>query len=262
MARIKTFFGCSDLKTGALNIGYISLFANLLYLLLDIELILLFCVPQSQEKLALFGSYINETNTHSPAFPIILLATVASIYGVLASMLLLCGSLTANKKRVLWWLIYQPIAILSIIALTAYTIYLRCTSGKPFYHCPYLEWMYLFFLIALVIYIALHVYFFIVIIEFYLELKSQEPAPVVEDVEAKVGKEEELQLLESPKIENADETDKVIEEEKLTEEEKAGEEKADEPKKEKKSKCGKLNCTKDIFKCPSIGNCIGPDHFE
>jgi outer membrane biosynthesis protein TonB len=120
--------------------------------------------------------------------------------------------------------------------------------------------MYLIFLVALVLYIALHVYFFIVIIELYLELKAQEPAPVVEeDVEAKVGKEEELQLLETPKVENADETDKNADE-KPAEEEKPKEDA--EPKKEKKSRCGKLNCTKDIFKCPSIGNCIGPDHFE
>lgn len=119
--------------------------------------------------------------------------------------------------------------------------------------------MYLIFLIALVAYISLHIYFFIVIIELYLEIKAEEPAPAVEDdVEAKVGKEEELQLLESPKVEQTDETDKA--DEKAAEEEKPKED--EEPKKEKKSRCGKLNCTKDIFKCPSIGNCIGPDHFE
>jgi hypothetical protein len=101
MARIKTFFGCSDLKTGALNIGYISLFANLVYLLLDIELILIFCLPQSQEKASIFGGFVNEINTQSPAFPIILLALVASLYGVLASLLLLCGSLTVSSNAFL-----------------------------------------------------------------------------------------------------------------------------------------------------------------
>ena len=79
--------------------------------------------------------------------------------------------------------------------------------------------------------------------------------------QAKIGKEEELQLLETPKVENADETDKNADE-KPAEDEKPKENAAEEPKKEKKSRCGKLNCTKDIFKCPSIGNCIGPDHFE
>ncbi|XP_070499262.1 uncharacterized protein [Chironomus tepperi] len=258
MARIKTFFGCSDLKAGGVTIGYLSAFANFIYLILDVELVLLFNLPPSEDRRQYFGSYINEINTSSLAFPIVLFALVASFYGVIASLLLVCGSLCANRKRVLWWLIYQPIAILSIIALTAYTIYLRCTSGKPFFHCAIFESMYLIFLIALILYIALHVYFFIVIIELYLELKAQEPAPVVEeDIEAKVGKEEELQLLETPKVENADETDKNADE-KPAEEEIPKEE----PKKEKKPKCGSLNCTKDIFKCPSIGNCIGPDHFE
>lgn len=122
--------------------------------------------------------------------------------------------------------------------------------------------MYLIYYFALIAYIALHIYFFFVIVEFYGELKAAEPTPVVEDdVEAKIGKEEELQLLESPKVENADETDKAEEEKPVaTDEEKPKDE--DEPKKEKKSRCGKLNCTKDIFKCPSIGNCVGPDNFE
>lgn len=125
--------------------------------------------------------------------------------------------------------------------------------------------MYLIFLIVLVAYILLHVYFFIVILEYFLELKAQEPTRSLEDdIESKIGKDEELQLLESPKVENADETDKVAEGEEKTAdgEEKSGEEKADEQKKEKTSRCGKLNCTKNIFKCPKIGNCIGPDHFE
>jgi biopolymer transport protein ExbB/TolQ len=136
----------------------------------------------------------------------------------------------------------------------------RVNSEKAFFHCSILESLYLIFLISLVLYVILHVYFFLVVIELYLEIKAQEPAPVVEDVEAKVvAKEEELQLLESPKVETQDETDKV--EDKPAEEEKAKEE-GEEPKKEKKSRCGKLNCTKDIFKCPSIGNCVGPDNFE
>lgn len=80
-----------------------------------------------------------------------------------------------------------------------------------------------------------------------------------EDPEAKITKEEELQLLETPKVETADETDKK--EEEAAGEEKPKEEEA-EAKKEKKNRCGKLNCAKDIFKCPSIGNCVGPDHFE
>lgn len=120
--------------------------------------------------------------------------------------------------------------------------------------------MYLLFLITILAYVCVHIYFFIVVIELYLEIKAAEPTPVPEDPEAKIAKEEELQLLESPKLENADETDKK-EEEKPAEDEKAKEAEA-EPKKEKKPRCGKLNCTKDIFKCPSIGNCIGPDHFE
>lgn len=121
--------------------------------------------------------------------------------------------------------------------------------------------MYLLFLITILGYIAVHIYFFIVIIELYLEIKAAEPTPVPEDPEAKITKEEELQLLETPKVETADETDKKEEEKPAEEDVKTKEEEA-EPKKEKKSKCGKLNCTKDIFKCPSIGNCIGPDHFE
>jgi hypothetical protein len=124
--------------------------------------------------------------------------------------------------------------------------------------------MYLIYYFALIGYIILQVYFFTVIVELSLEIKAQEPAPEANDVEAKIGKEEELQLLESPKIENADETDqKGSEGEKPAEEEKPKEgTQEDEPKKEKKSRCGKLNCTKDIFKCPSIGNCVGPDNFE
>lgn len=118
--------------------------------------------------------------------------------------------------------------------------------------------MYLLFLITILAYVCVHIYFFIVIIELYLEIKAAEPTPVPEDPEAKITKEEELQLLETPKLENADETDKK-EDDKPAEDEKP---KDAETKKEKTPRCGKLNCTKDFFKCPSIGNCIGPDHFE
>lgn len=90
MARITTFFG-SDLKTGGTIIGYVSLFANLLYLLLDVEAILVFVLEQSNEKRELFGSFVNEINASSVAFPIILFALIASIYGVIASVLLICG---------------------------------------------------------------------------------------------------------------------------------------------------------------------------
>lgn len=118
--------------------------------------------------------------------------------------------------------------------------------------------MYLLFLVTILAYVGVHIYFFIVVIELYLEIKAAEPTPVPEDPEAKITKEEELQLLETPKVETADETDKK--EEEAAAEEKPKEEA--EEKKEKKNRCGKLNCAKDIFKCPSIGNCVGPDHFE
>lgn len=149
---------------------------------------------------------------------------------------------------------------MSIIALAVYTIYLRIVVEEKFYYCYIRESMYLLFLITILAYVAVHIYFFIVIIELYLEIKAAEPTPVPEDAEAKITKEEELQLLESPKVETTDETDKK-DDDKPADDEKPKEEEG-EPKKEKKSRCGKLNCTKDIFKCPSIGNCIGPDHFE
>lgn len=117
--------------------------------------------------------------------------------------------------------------------------------------------MYLLFLVTILAYVGVHIYFFIVIIELYLEIKAAEPSPVPEDAEGKITKEEELQLLETPKVETADETDKKDGE--ATGEEKSKEEEGE--AKEKKIRCGKLNCA-DIFKCPSIGNCIGPDHFE
>jgi flagellar biosynthesis/type III secretory pathway M-ring protein FliF/YscJ len=146
---------------------------------------------------------------------------------------------------------------LSILVLAVYTLYLRiAVSEKEFYHCWIKESMYLLFLVAILAYVGVHIYFFIVIIELYLEIKAAEPTPVPEDAEAKITKEEELQLLETPKVENSDETDKV--DEKPAEDEK----KEEAEKKEKKNRCAKLNCAKDIFKCPSIGNCIGPDHFE
>lgn len=96
MARIKSFFGCSDLKTGGLVIGWLSLFANIIYLVLDIELVLVFSLEQSEEKKSIFGAFVNEINTSSPAFPIVLFGVVASIYGILASALLLCGVLCVS----------------------------------------------------------------------------------------------------------------------------------------------------------------------
>ena len=113
---------------------------------------------------------------------------------------------------------------------------------------------------SLVLYIAIHVYFFIVIIELYLDLKAQEPAAVSEDVEAIVVKDEELQLLETPK--NADETDKA--EEKPTEDEKPKEEEAKEEA--AAAKTSKIRCPElpkcPSLKCPSWGNCVGPDNFQ
>jgi hypothetical protein len=97
MARVKSFFG-SELKTGGLVIGYVSLFANILYLILDVEAILVFVLEQSNEKRELFGSYVNEINASSIAFPIILFALVASLYGILASLLLICGVCTVRVQ--------------------------------------------------------------------------------------------------------------------------------------------------------------------
>jgi len=257
MARVKSFFG-SDLKTGGYIIGYVSLFANIIYLLLDIEAILVFVLEQSQEKKEIFGPIINEINASSVAFPIILFALVTSLYGVIASLLLICGVCTANRKRVLWWLIYQPIAILSILAIAIYSIIVRSNSEKAFFHCSILESIYLIFLISLILYVALHVYFFIVVIALYLEIKAQEPAIAAEELEVTVVKEEELQLLETPKA--ADETDQA--EEKPADEEKAKEE-AKEETKASRIRCPELPKCPSI-KCPSwsIGNCVGPDNFE
>jgi hypothetical protein len=97
MARIKTFFGCSDLKTGGLVIGYLSTLTNLIYLILDVEIVLLFNLPPSEERRQYFGSYINEITTSSPAFPIVLFALIASFYGVIASLLLVCGALYVSS---------------------------------------------------------------------------------------------------------------------------------------------------------------------
>lgn len=97
MARIKSFFG-SDLKTGGFIIGYVSLFANILYLILDVEAILVFVLEPSKEKQGIFGSFINEIDTSSVAFPIVLFALVASLYGVIASLLLICGVCTVRVQ--------------------------------------------------------------------------------------------------------------------------------------------------------------------
>jgi hypothetical protein len=90
MARVKSFFG-SDLKSGGLIIGYVSLFANILYLILDVVATLVFVLEPSQDKKSVFGESINALDTSSVAFPIVLFALVASLYGVIASLLLICG---------------------------------------------------------------------------------------------------------------------------------------------------------------------------
>lgn len=105
MARIKTFFGCSDLKTGGVIIGYLSALANFVYLILNVEFALLFNLPQGAEKQKYFGNFINEINPSSPAFPIVLFALIASFYGVIASLLLVCGALTVSSTAYLTFLI-------------------------------------------------------------------------------------------------------------------------------------------------------------
>lgn len=101
MARIKSFFG-SDLKTGGFIIGYVSLFANILYLILDVEAVLVSVLEHSNEKREIFGSFINsEINASSVAFPIILFALVASLYGVIASVLLICGVCSVSSTAFL-----------------------------------------------------------------------------------------------------------------------------------------------------------------
>jgi len=257
MARVKSFFGL-DLKTGGYIIGYLSLFANILYLILDVEAVLVTVLEQSNEKREIFGSFINQINASSCALPIILFALVAALYGAISSALLICGVCSANRKRVLWWLIYQPIAVLSVIAIAVYSIVVRANSPKPFYHCAFLETMYLIFLVTLILYVALHIYFFIVIIELYLQLKAEELAKVGAELEVVAVKEEELQLLEAPKAETADETDKP---EEKTEEEKAKEAEAKEETKTSKIRCPEVPKCPSL-KCPSWGNCVGPDNFE
>lgn len=102
MARIKSFFG-SDLKTGGFIIGYVSLFANILYLILDVEAVLVSVLEHSNEKREIFGSFINsEINASSVAFPIILFALVASLYGVIASVLLICGVCSVRVQLHSW----------------------------------------------------------------------------------------------------------------------------------------------------------------
>lgn len=154
----------------------------------------------------------------------------------------------------LWWLIYEPVAILSIIAIIVYSMVVRANSEKPFFHCSILESIYLIFLVSLLLYTILHVYFFIFIIELYLEFKAAEPAVVV-DPEACVVKDEELQLLETPKL-NADETDEP-------EAKKTDAEAQEDAKASKKIRCPELpKCPSVNLKCPSWGNCVSPDNFS
>lgn len=147
---------------------------------------------------------------------------------------------------------------MSILALAIYSIVVRANSKKYFFHCSILESIYLILLVSLILFIALHVYFFIVIIELYLEIKAAEPVPALEEPEVTVVKEEELQLLESPKVDNADETDLAADGEKPKEEE------VKEEAKRSKIRCPELpKCP--TLKCPSwatVGNCVGPDNFE
>lgn len=145
---------------------------------------------------------------------------------------------------------------MSIVAIFVYAIIVRANSEKALFHCGILESIYLIFLVALLFYIALHVYFFIVILELYLEFKAAEPTPVLEDIETAAAKEEELQLLEAPKADNADETDQPTD----------GEKPKDEEAKEDAAKTSRIRCPElpkcPSIKCPSWGNCVGPDNFE
>jgi hypothetical protein len=101
MARIKTFFGCSDLKTGGVIIGYISAFASLIYLLIDIELVLLIALGPSSDRKRLFGEELDKLNKESIAFPITLFSVVASLYGVFSSLYLVCGALCVSSNCIL-----------------------------------------------------------------------------------------------------------------------------------------------------------------
>lgn len=145
------------------------------------------------------------------------------------------------------------------MAIGIYSIVLRANSERPFFHCAILESLFLIFLVSLLLYTALHVYFFLVILEHYLDIKANEPAPVVEEPEVLVVKEEELQLIETPKAETADETDKSAEEK--TDAEKLKEEEANEDAKTSKIRCPTLPKCPSL-KCPSWGNCVGPDNFQ
>lgn len=90
MARIKNYCGF-ELKTGGLIIGFVSFFANILYLITTIEAVLLYSMPVNEEKKKIFGWESNELTTSSIAFPIILVGAVAALYGVISSYLLICG---------------------------------------------------------------------------------------------------------------------------------------------------------------------------
>lgn len=98
MARVKSFFGL-ELKTGGYIIGYLSLFANILYFILDLEALLVVHIEQSNEKRELFGSYINEINASSVLLALILIALLCSAYGVLSSILLICGVCSVRKVQ-------------------------------------------------------------------------------------------------------------------------------------------------------------------
>lgn len=89
------------MKTGGFIIGYVSLFANILYLIIDVEAVLVSSLEHSNEKREIFGSFINEINASSVAFPIILFALVASLYGVIASVLLICGVCSVSSTAFL-----------------------------------------------------------------------------------------------------------------------------------------------------------------
>lgn len=93
-----------------------------------------------------------------------------------------------------------------------------------------------------------------------MEIKAAEPVPVLDDIEAAAVKEEELQLLEAPKAGNTDETDEAGEK---TENDKPKEEEA---KEDAAAKTSRIRCPElpkcPSLKCPSWGNCVGPDNFQ
>lgn len=98
MARVKNFCGF-ELKTGGLIIGFVSFFANLLYFVTIVEAALLFVLPTSEEKKNLFGPNINALERDSIAFPIVLVAAVAALYGVISSYLLIIGVKDVSMLR-------------------------------------------------------------------------------------------------------------------------------------------------------------------